>query len=68
MVLLYSRKIWVVTMEMIKALEGFYHKAVGRITGVTAKPGVDGERYYPSVVEAMESEGLHPIGVYIRRR
>ena len=55
-------------MEMIKALEGFYHKAVGRITGVTAKPGVDGERYYPSVVEAMESEGLHPIGVYIRRR
>ena len=53
---------------MLKVLEGFHHRAVQQITEMTAKHGADGEWDYPSVVEAMEAAGIHPIGVYIRRR
>ena len=35
---------------------------------MTDKCGAGGEWEYPSVVEAMESVGIHPIRVYIRRR
>ena len=59
-VLLYSIKSWVVTGDMLKVLEGFHHQASRHITG-------RGEWEYPSVVEAMETAVLHPIGVYIRR-
>ena len=50
---------------MLKILEGFHHRAAQRITRMTAKLGAGGEWYYPSVVEAMEAVGIHPIGVYI---
>ena len=53
--------------EMLKVLEGFHHQGAQRITGTTTKHGVGGEWEYPPVVEAMETAGLHPIGVYIRR-
>ena len=33
-----------------------------------AKRGAGGEREYPSVEEAMEAAGIHPVGVYIKRR
>ena len=48
---------------MIKVLEGFRHRAVQRITEMTAERGSGGEWEYPSVVEAMESVGLQPKGV-----
>ena len=67
-VLLYGSKIWVVTREMIKFLTAFYHRAVRRITGIMEKRGAGGEWEYPSVYEAMDSAGLHPIGVYIKRQ
>ena len=35
---------------------------------MTAKHGAGGEWEYPSVVEAMEVSGFHPIEVYISRR
>ena len=56
-----------VTGEMLKVLKGFHHRAARRITGMKGKGGTGKEWEYPSVVEAMESAGLHPIGVYIRR-
>ena len=52
-VLLNGREIWVVTGEMLKVL--------------TEKRGAGGEWEYPSVEEAMEAAGIHPIGVYIKR-
>ena len=36
--------------------------------GMTAKRGSGGEWEYPSVVEAMDTTGIHLIGVNIRRR
>ena len=53
---------------MLKVLEGFYHQAARSITGMTEKRRSGGEWEYSSVVEAMEAAGVHPIGVYIRRR
>ena len=42
-VLFYGSKIWVVTGEILKVLEGFHHQAALRITGVTVKRGLGGE-------------------------
>ena len=66
-VLLYGSEIWVVTGDMLKVLAGFHHQAAQRITGMTEKRGAGGDWEYPAVVEAMESAGLHLIGVYTRR-
>ena len=52
---------------MPKFLTGFRHQAARRITGMTAKRGAGGEWDYPSVKEAVESAGIHPIGVYTKR-
>ena len=54
--------------EMLKALEGFHYRTAQRIMGMTAKHGAGGGWEYPSLVEEMEATGIHPIGVYIRRR
>ena len=53
---------------MIKVLTEFHHRAARRITGMTEKHGAGREWEYPAVDEAMESVGLQPIGVYIKRR
>ena len=65
---MYSSEIWVEIGEILNVLEGFHRQAVQRITGMTSKLGAGGEWEYPSVVEAMKSAGIHPIGVYIKRR
>ena len=57
-----------VTGDMLKVLTAFHHRAARRITGMTAKNGAGREWEYPAVEEAMESVGIHPIGVYIKRR
>ena len=49
------------------ALMGSHHQAARRITGMTKKCGAGVEWDHPLVVEAMESTGLHPIGVHIKR-
>ena len=41
-VLLYGRKSWVVTGEMLNVLEGFHHQAARWITGMTSKRGAGG--------------------------
>ena len=66
--LLYGRESWVVTGEMLKVLMAFHHRAARRITGMMVKHGAGREWEYPAVEEAMESVGIHPIGVYMKRR
>ena len=68
LVLFYDSERWVVTREMLKVLEGFHHREARQITAMTAKRGSGPEWEYPSLVKAMETEGLHPIGLYIRKR
>ena len=53
---------------MLKVLTAFHRQAARRITGMTVKCGAGGEWEYPSLEEAMEAAGFHPIGVYIKRR
>ena len=36
-VVIYGIKIWVVTVAMLKVLEGFHHQAARKITGMTAR-------------------------------
>ena len=67
-VVLYGSKIWVLTREMLKVLTAFHHWSARQITGMTAKCGACGEWEYPSVEEAMEDAGIHPIRVYIKKR
>ena len=66
--ILYVSKRWVVAGEMLKALTGFHHQAVWQITGMTEKCRTGGEWEYPLVDESKGAAGLHPIGVYIKRR
>ena len=66
--LLYVRKSWVVTGEMLKVLTDFHHQATRRITGTMVKRGIGGECEYTAVEEAMDSTELHLIVVYIKRR
>ena len=67
-VLLYGSNSWVVTWEMLKVLMSFHHRVERRITGTTYKHGSGREWDYPEVEEAMDSVGVHPIGVYIKRQ
>ena len=67
-VLLYGSEVLMVTREMLKFLAVFHHRAARRITGMTEKHGAVGEWKYLAVDKAMDTAGIHPIGVYIKRR
>ena len=67
-VLLYGSDIWVVTREMLKVLKAFHHRAARHITGMTVKRGAGGEWEYSAVEEEMYAAGIHPIGIYTKRR
>ena len=68
LVLFFGSKIWVVTGEMLKVLEGFLHLAVRRIKRMSEKVGAGRDWEYPLAVESTKSAGLHTFGVYTRRR
>ena len=53
---------------MLKVLTEFHHISARRITGMAKKRGAGGEWEYPELEEAMDSAGIHHIGVYIKRR
>ena len=55
-------------MEMVKVLEGFYHRTTRRITEIQAKRVADGRWEYPPLLAKLESVGLHPIQDYIWRQ
>ena len=67
-VLIYGSKSSVLTRDVLKVLIAFHHRATRQITGMTAKHGAGGEWGYAIVEEAMDSAGIHPIIVYIKRR
>ena len=49
----------------MKVLEGFHHKAVWIIVGMTACHTEVGEWEYPHVVDALKAAGVWPIKEYI---
>ena len=53
---------------MIKFLTAFHHHLARQIMGIMEKHGAGREWEYPVLEEAMDSVGLNPIGVYIKRR
>ena len=67
-VLLCGSKSWVVTEEILKVLTEFCQQAAPWIMVMTAKHGAGREWGYPAVEEAMDSAGIHPMIVYIKRR
>ena len=56
------------TREILNFLTALHHRSERRITGMTEKRGAGGEFEYPAVEEVMESLGIHPIRVYIKRQ
>ena len=60
-VLLYGSNSWVVNKEMIKLLTAFHHRLAQRIMRKTGKLWSGVSWGYPTVEEAMESAGIHPI-------
>ena len=66
-VLLYEIKSLVVTGDILNVLLSYHHQVTRRITGMSQKRWTGGDWEYPTVKEAMDSAGLHPIGVYIKR-
>ena len=67
-VLLYGSENWVVTREILNFMTTFHYRAVRRIMGMTAKRGAGGEWEYPVVEESMDSAGIQPIVLYIKKR
>ena len=66
-ILLYGREIWVVTREMLKLLTVFRHRAARQIMGMTSKRGAGREWEYPVLDDVMDTTGVHPIVLYIKR-
>ena len=52
-VLLYVIYSWVVTVAMLKVLEGFHHRVSRRISGMTVQREEGREWDYPPVADAM---------------
>ena len=61
-VLLYRRKICVLTDAMMKVLEGFCHSIARRIEGMTVRRGYGGELKWASVEEVLEAVGIWAMG------
>ena len=60
LVLLHVSDSWVLTGVMLKFLEGFHHRVVRRITGITVTHGAGGNWEYHPVVVALEAAVLQP--------
>ena len=67
-VMLFRAETWVVTPKMERALRGFLHGAVRRLTGRQARRAKNGEWYYPSLEGAMREAGLTDIRKSIATR
>ena len=67
-VILYGRKIWVATDEMMAVLEVFHNRIAGPISGTTARKSNDREWEWALVDAALEVTGIWPIMEYVRRR
>ena len=66
-VLLYGRKIWLVTDVMMTVIEGFRHRIDIQIAGITARKGDGMEWEWALVDAALETTGFWPMREYVRR-
>ena len=67
-VLLYGRKSWAVTGDILKVLEGFHNWLERQLTGMTVRRTTRGEWYWPPVADVLYTTELWPIKEYIQRR
>ena len=67
-VLLYGRKVWVVTDEIMTMIEGFHYSITRQIAGMTAKKGDGGELEWDLVDASLDITGLCLIREYTRNR
>ena len=68
-VLLYGSETWNLDSTMLKALEGFHHRAARRLSGRRPRYLPEEDRWeYPPIAEALAIAGLLPIKDYIQRR
>ena len=67
-VLLTGSETWVVTPRILKALEGFHHRAARRISRKMPRRRPDGSWHYPPLAGALRDAGLAPISEYVARR
>ena len=68
-VLLYGCETWVITSQVLKALEGFHHRVARRLSGLQPRYLPREDRWdYPPIEEALERAGLFPIEHYISVR
>ncbi len=64
--LLFGCETWTVTRPMLKALEGFHHRAAHRITGKVPRYLASQDRWvYPPIEDALNEVGLYPIAHYL---
>ena len=61
MVIMYGRKIWVVTVAMMMVLGGFHHSIAIQVAGMLARRGDGGEWEWASVDAALEVTRIWPI-------
>ena len=66
-VILFGYKMWVLTPQLEKSLEGFCHRAAQRMTGMVPKRQQDGTWVYPPIQVGLAMVGLEEIGVYTAR-
>ena len=63
--LMFWSKMWVLTPQLEKSLEGFHHRAEWRMAGTVPKIEQDGKWVYLTNGPVLEILGLEEIGVYI---
>ena len=65
---LYGSEIWLLTGEILKVIEGFYHRVARRTVGKMAQCTTGGEWEWPPVDEALKTSGIWKIKEYIQWR
>ena len=66
-ILLFGSETWVISGRMMKALEGFHHRAARRITGkMPYREG--GEWIYPSMTAVLKEAGMYSMKHYLNVR
>ena len=67
-VLLYGRKLWMVTDTIVVVIEVFHHRTTRRIEGMTERKGNGGEWEWDLVDVLFEVTGSLTIREYVRGR
>ena len=66
--MLYGSETWVMNPHIGRALGGFHHRVVHRLTGRQPRKGRDEVWTYPPLEDAMAEAGIHEVETYVYRR